>query len=511
VKPLSGLALPRGDWPLLAAGALLLPLAYPPFHLILPSFVCAVPVAWLIGQAGRDGRPVRRRVVQGFWYGFLSQGLVLYWIVVALWHFTPLSALGYAATIICFGLFNSGLFALTGWVTDRGRVPMWLVLPFLWTALEWGVGHLGDIRFPWLGLGTSLTGYPTLIQVADLFGARGITFLLVLANAVLAGAWLDRRRAGAAWRVAGVGAAVLLALGYGRWRERTITVRPLGTVALIQPNEGFDQKWSRPAQEVFDDLMRLSQAALPAGDPDLILWPEAAIPRYFPYPPWERRIGALARETRTSMLVGGLDIIRHGPGTYDYENWNAAFLFDSTGTRAPYPVYHKRYLVPITERVPFLPPEWFHLPFFGGFEAGGPGVVYQVGLGRFGVVVCYESAFEDLSRTYRAAGADFLVNITNDAWFGESSAPRQHLSHLTMRAIETRMGVARAANTGISAFVDPLGRVHQRTRLGERTVVLGRVTTSSARTLYVALGDWVGLLSLTGTGLLLALAWWRRR
>jgi apolipoprotein N-acyltransferase len=132
-------------------------------------------------------------------------------------------------------------------------------------------------------------------------------------------------------------------------------------------------------------------------------------------------------------------------------------------------------------------------------------------MGRFGVVICYESAFEDLSRRYRAMGADFLVNITNDSWFGESAAPRQHLAHLTMRAIETRLGVARAANTGISGFVDPLGRVHQATRLGERTVVLGQVLGSPARTLYVRLGDWVGLLSLAGTGLLLAWAWWRRR
>jgi apolipoprotein N-acyltransferase len=132
-------------------------------------------------------------------------------------------------------------------------------------------------------------------------------------------------------------------------------------------------------------------------------------------------------------------------------------------------------------------------------------------MGRFGVVICYESAFEDLARRYRALGADFLVNITNDAWFGNTSAPRQHLAHLTMRAIETRLGVARAANTGISGLVDPLGRVHQPTQLNQQAVVLGEVLGSPVRTLYVRWGDWVGALSLVGTAVLLGYAWWRRR
>jgi apolipoprotein N-acyltransferase len=492
------------------AAALLLLLAYPPFHLLLPSFVCLVPVVWLLRQAADDPRPLRRRLVQGFWYGFLSQGLVLYWMVFALWHFTPMSALGYAATIACFGLFYAALFAVTGWVTGAGRAPLWLALPFLWTALEWGVGHLPDVGFPWLGLGTSLTGYPALIQVADLWGARGITFLLVLANVALADAWLARRERSSVRQVVAVGAGVLAALGYGTWRIRTTPVHRLGTVALIQPNVSFEDKWARSEREIFEDLLRLSSAALDSADLDLIVWPEAAVTRYFPNPPWEREIGALARRNRTPILAGGLDVVWHSSRRDDYDHWNAAFLFDSSGRRDPYPVYHKRYLVPITERVPFLPPEWFDLPFFGGFDVGAFGGVYPVSIGRFGIVVCYESAFENLPRRYRGMGADFLVNATNDAWFGNTSAPRQHLSHLTMRAIETRMGVARAANTGISGFVDPMGRVSQPTRLNTRTFVIGEVTGTPVRTLYVRLGDWVGALSLAGTATLIGYALARR-
>src|SRR5205807_1323944 len=118
--------------------------------------------------------------------------------------------------------------------------------------------------------------------------------------------------------------------------------------------------------------------------------------------------------------------------------------------------------------------------------------------GRFGVIICYESIFEDLTRGYRRAGADFLVNITNDGWYGRTAGPYQHAAHLVMRAIETRMGVARAANTGITELVDPLGHVSDQTSLEVETAVAGRLRTSSVIPLYVKLGDWVGLLSVVG-------------
>jgi apolipoprotein N-acyltransferase len=511
VSLVRGIALPRGDWWLLLAGAALTVLAYPPFHLLAPSLLCVVPAIWLLDAAERDARPIRRSAVQGFWYGLLTQGAVLYWIVIALWHFTPLSALGYAATVLILATYTAVLFGVTGEVVRRTGLPVVVVFPVFWVALEWWVGHQGDVAFPWLGLGTSLTGYPTLVQIADVIGARGVTFLLVVANVLLAATWLDRKRPRAWWRLVAVGLGVLAALAYGTWRERTLAVRPVGMVALVQPNVDFDEKWERgAAAAIFNDLLVLSRDAVGRGAPAIVVWPEAAVPRYFPYPPWEREIGEFARRTRTPLLVGGLDSNVRGPGPDDYENWNAAFVFDSMGSREAYPVYHKRYLVPITERVPFVNPDWFRFPFFGGFERGGPGSVYDVGPGRFGVIICYESAFEDLSRRYRAQGADYIANITNDAWFGETAAPRQHLAHLVMRAIENRVGIARAANTGISGFVDPLGRVTDRTRLGVRTVVLGTVQTTDVRTLYTRLGDWVGLLSLMGTGTMLVAAFLRR-
>jgi apolipoprotein N-acyltransferase len=505
-----GLALPRRDWPLVVAGGLLLPLAYPPFHLFLPSFVCLVPAVWLLRDGAADERPLRRHLVQGFWFGLLSNALVLYWMIVALWHFTPLSALGYAATVAVLGLWSAVLFALAGWITRRTHLGLLVVFPILWTAVAWAIGHEGDVRFPWLGLGTSLTHYPMVVQIADVVGARGVTFLLALANAALALAWrerADRRRAG---RLAGgVMLGVLLATAYGAVRMRTLVLKPLGEVAVVQPDIGFDAKWTADPNLIMDGLLRLSDSAITQTHPDLAVWPEAAVPGFFiQHPDWEARIRAQAAQTATPLVVGGLDTTPRRSGPWDY--YNAAFVYDAGGHPVG-PPYHKHYLVPIVERVPFVNPHWFHaLQFFGAFGVGALGPVYQLPIGRFGILICYESIFEDLSRRYRRLGADFLVNITNDAWYGNTSAAYQHPAHLVMRAIENRVGIVRAGNDGISEFVDPLGREHERTRKGTRTFEAGELYTSGAHPIYVTLGDWVGLLAVVGALALIGAAWWRK-
>jgi apolipoprotein N-acyltransferase len=506
------LALPRDDWRLIVGGAVLLCAAYPPFHLFLPSFLCLVPAVWLIMAGAEDPRPVRRHLVQGFWFGLLGNGLVLYWITVALWRFSRLSALGYLVTIVVLGVSCAAAFAVTGWVVRRTRVGPVVVFPIVWTTVEWAIGHLPQVGFPWLGLGTSLTGYPTVVQLADIVGARGITYLLALANAALAMAWLrrsDRKRG--ALLAGGVVVGLVLAWGYGVARERGLAVRPVGRIAVLQPNVGWSEKWEPALQDsIVEGLLNLSARALYESRPGLVVWPEAAVPGYFHrHPQWRRRIAELSRATGTPQLVGGFHYVPGEGGSYEY--YNAAFLFDSLGRDAGQPVYHKQYLVPITERVPFLNPRWFKVRFFEGYGFGEPGPVYAVPAGRFGVLICYESAFEDVSRRYRREGADFLVNITNDAWFGGTSAVYQHAAHLVMRAIENRVGIARAANSGISEFVDPLGRRHRRTALDTRTFVAHELVTTDAVTLYTRWGDWVGTLVLVLTAGLVGFGWWRGR
>lgn len=491
---------------LVALGGLALLLSYPPFPLPFLSFFAITPAVLLLKQSEATADP-RGAFRWGWWYGLVTNALVLYWMVVALWHFTPLSALGYLATIVVLGLFTGTLF----WFVVRLRlavpaVPLWAVFPVAWTALEWLIGHLGDVSFPWLGLGTSLADAPILVQWADLAGARGVTLWVAWCNVMIVEtASGGSREQGAASRIrwrpaAAVLATVALALGYGAWRMKTLPVREVGTVALIQPNEGFREKWDPAhADSVVAKLLGFSSRAIALRRPELVVWPEAAVPDFlWRRPHWERAITALALASYTPILTGIVHAEPGWRGPVDPYH-NATILIDSTGDWRRGPVYAKHYLVPVTERVPFVPVRLFRaVPglarWSGGFWPGRELPVYATAIGRFGVLICYESAFEDLPRKYRARGADFLVNVTNDAWFGQTTAPYQHLSHLVLRAVETRMGVARAANSGISGFLDPLGRTYAATRLDTEAVVVDRLRTSDVRTLYVRLGDWVGML-----------------
>ena len=507
---------------LVALGAALLAASYPPFRLPVLSFLALAPAVVLLRRFESE-RDLRGAMRWGFWYGFVTQGAVLYWLVVALWHFTPLSALGYLATIALFGLWHALIF----WLVVRVRlrlpaVPVAIVFPVAWTAVEWAVGHQGDIRFPWLGLGSSLTDASVLVQWADLAGARGVTLWLAWANVMVVDALLGSREQGAGrrtvrWRpIAAVVVTIVAAWGYGVWRTRTLPVRDLGTVGLIQPNEGFREKWdSRHADSVVAKLVAMSRALEARGRVALMIWPEAAVPGYL-QPSWDSSIAGLARESRTPILTGGIYGEYHPDGSYDY--YNAAFYFDSSGSWRRYPVYEKHYLVPVVERVPFVPARLMQsVPgvgrWSGGFGRGRSLPLYSSPLGRVGVVICYESAFEELARGYRRTGAEFLANITNDAWYGRTAGPYQHAAHLVMRAIETRMGIARAANDGISEFVDPLGHSYAETGLEQEASVSGPLRTSDVIPLYVRLGDWVGalcVLATLGFAGVLAVQHWKR-
>lgn len=487
---------------LVLLGALALFLSYPPFPLPILSFFAIMPAVLLVRRAVSDADP-RSAFRWGWWYGIATNALVLYWMIVALWHFTPFSALGYLATIAIIGLLTGVMF----WFVVRIRlaapgVPLWVVFPVAWTALEWLIGHLGDASFPWLGLGTSLADAPVLVQWADLAGARGVTLWVAWCNVAIVEAATGVR--GARYAVRGyaiVLLTVLLAVGYGAWRMKTLPLRDVGRIGMIQPNEGFDEKGDPArADTVVGKLIGMSRHLLmDAPRPQLIIWPEAAIPPFlWSQPRWQAQIAELARESRMPIFTG---LVWAEPGWRSIQDpyYNAALLIDTTGDWRRSPVYAKHYLVPVTERVPFVPVSVFRaIPgirrWSGGFTPGRDLPVYQTAIGRFGVIICYESAFEDLPRKYRARGADFLVNITNDAWFGRTTAPRQHASHLVLRAIETRMGVARAANSGISEFVDPLGRAYDLTKLDTDTIVDGVLRTSDVVPLYVRLGDWVGTL-----------------
>ncbi len=508
---------PGAGW--LVASGLLLGLAHPPFHFLLPSFVALVPYALWIQRLpnGAEGRSAALR--GGFFLGLIYFSLVFYWLMVALIYFTKMAIVAFVAPV----LILSGFLALVTLGThrvNRGlRWPIWIALPVFWTAMEWLRAHLADVSFPWMGLGDTLTGFPWLIGAADIVGSRGLTVWLVAANGLIAGLWAAGRRRERlerplpleSRRVMALALALILFVptAYSLYRWKTLRLRSAAHVVLVQPNIPEDLKLDSSA--AVDSTVRATNAllssALSAGASpvDLVVLPETALPVFIdPIPsiPYAGRgdleawAGQWAERFDAPILFGGIGADDIGAG--DYDHFNSAFFLNSKGRRLAR--YDKKYLVPIVERVPFVDPSLFRgVPFFGGFAVGRDSPVLQLGGERFGVLICYESIFTQLSRHYRRNGADFLVNITNDAWFGRaepwwnrSSALTQHPAHLVMRAIENRVGVARSANTGISEFVDPLGRVEARTDLFTHAVLTGDVKTSAVITVYTRFGDVLG-------------------
>ena len=526
-----------GDRLVPAVSAVLLVSAFPPLHLLIPSFVALVPLAVWIVDRGSDRSAPAEAFRGGVWFGLLYFGLLLHWVAVALVGFTWWAIPAYLLMVSVLAL-GGGSFA---WafhrMVRRGGIPLWMALALAWTALEWLRSHVpGGLAFPWLGLGTSLTAYPELVGSAELVGARGITLWLAVLNGLVAEAVVAARGEGGtrramAW-VAAFSAVLAVPAGWGYWRAATLPVRAIGRVVVVQtnvaepvrldPRRRIDSTLAAlarlaPEQEAPTPAVeRLGPPTLEESPPELVIWPEAAI-----LGPVEvdgelrRRVLAVADQWAAPVLFGAIG--QGSEGGRESVPFNSVFLAEDgalTGFR-----YDKHRLVPLVERVPFVPLAWVEgEQAFGQYGRGrgwplGP----MRGGARFGTLVCYESAYPGHSRRFRREGADVLVNLTNDAWFGRepwysrTAALWQHPAHLVMRAIENRVGVARAANTGISLFVDPRGRVYERTRLFQPGVRGATVYTSDVTSLYTRTGDVVGPAALVLTLALLAGAGRQRR
>lgn len=491
----------RGERVLPALSALLLAASYPPLHPLVLPFVGLVPLALFIQGLPGD-REGRRAAVRGsLLFGTLYFGVVFYWILIALVWFTKLAILAYIASIILL----AGAAALFGWMLHGAvhevRAPIWVALPVMWTATEWFRAHWpGPLAFPWLGLGTSLTGFPELVGSAELVGARGITFWLALANGLIAMLVLRWRSRTPALALAVITGVVLVAPpAWGVWRAHTLEMRDVGQVAVVQPNIPEHIKIDADAarDSTFASLDRLMPRIEP-GSVKAVVMPEvtiSAFPRSTSWAGVTARVQGYAREVGAPVLFGSLGFADDGEG--GYVPFNSAFVMEPQGL-TDYQ-YDKRFLVPVVERAPLVPASWLRkLRYFGQFGVGQGWPIADIEGTGFGPLVCYESTYPEGARQLRLAGADVLVNITNDAWYGRepwyarTTALWQHPAHMVMRAIENRVGVARAANTGISLFVDPVGHVYGATRLFEADVRIGTVRTSDMLTFYTRFGDLVG-------------------
>ncbi|OGK88543.1 MAG: apolipoprotein N-acyltransferase [Candidatus Rokubacteria bacterium GWC2_70_16] len=454
-------------------------------------------------------RPPRAALGDGWLQGTVFFVVLLRWLDHTFRHYSaipwPLTWLPILALAAYCGLYAGLVCAAVARLRARvGAGWAAAMAPALWVGGEWIRGRLMD-GFPWGLAGYSQHAVLPVIQIAELTGVYGVSFLLLAVNAALAAA------VGLGWRRALPGALVTLALvggalGFGWSALRAdgpgaTRAGPSVRVGLIQPSIEQTMKWDpvRHAEimSVYERLTREAARPEAAGGasapPAIVLWPETAATIFLRGDPaLLGRLAALSAELGSALLVGSIDRLDGPRGKL----LNSAFFLDGRGIGAKYDKIH---LVPFGEYVPLsgligFVRSWAE--FISDFGAGQERTLFPLPGAPFGVVICYEVIFPELFRGFVAEGATFMVNITNDAWFGETSGPWQHLGMLPLRAVENRVAIARAANTGVSAFVAPSGRVTRRLPLLERGVLADRVPLRQTATVYTRFGDWFALACL---------------
>jgi apolipoprotein N-acyltransferase len=398
------------------------------------------------------------------------------------------------------------LFGL-GYAVGRRVAPPVVVTPVMWIAAEY-LRSQGELGFPWASLAYSLYAQPSLIQGASFAGMWGVGLWIALVNAcALSGLMCRGLRGRAVW---GAAALALVACGYIQGSLSMKNAEPAAEVraALIQPNVATQIKWD-PAykDEIMNKILDMTRDV--EGPLDLVVWPETAVPSVLLLDaPYLDAVKSLAAEIGVPIVTGFPHFERsEGGGRHAY---NSASLINPDGGVAQR--YDKLHLVPFSERFPFQNV----VPFLSAidfgqsdFTAGESHVVYDIPDGKFGVLICFESLFPEISREFVRCGADFLLNITNDAWFGKSQAPLQHASMAVFRAVEHRIGIGRAANTGITMFIDRYGRMLQSTELFVERTVTGSIERRSGTTFYTRHGDYAGWGALLAAAALLLPAGFR--
>ena len=488
-----------------AVSGLLLAAIFPPLGQGWLGFVALIPLL-LTAE--------RRPFASGFTCGLCFFAPLLYWLNIVMTSYGGLAPFFSIVAWLLLGAYLALFFAVALWLTfllkrHLGLLPL-LSLPFVWVALEYLRGILLT-GFPWGLLGYAAIDMTQLRQVADLFGVYGLSWLFVFCNAALALLFQNRLARSA---IFGVLTSILLLSGAFYYGHHTLHQRgaelPRLTVGLIQGNVEQQHKWDRNfRQQTLDRYRSLSRTAAAAGA-ELLIWPEAATPFYMQDDTADsRQVVQIPLETGRALLFGGPAYQEHPDQSYSY--YNSAFFLGADGR--PRGRSDKIHLVPFGEYVPFAKVLFFIDKLVTGVGDFTPGSVKPLAMNGhdLGVLICYEAIFPALARDYVRNGSDLLVNMTNDAWFGRSSAPRQLLDMTRMRAIENRIWVARAANTGISALIDPDGQVHNETPLFETASVVGSVELGSRYSLYRQTGDILPMISLLLAAGSLLLLWRIRR
>ncbi len=468
---------------------LLLTAGFPFFNLFGASWLALIPLLVRI----RDISP-RNAFLAGFLAGFVHNLTTLYWITYVVTHYGNLP-LPVSAAVLCLlcaylALYPALFFAAAHrWHPSPG---LWIWgLPCLWIALEWVRAH-ALTGFPWANVGYTQTSVDPLLQTADIAGVYGAGWLVVHGNTVLAG--LLKRNVGRRSLAAAL-LSFALFFGYGWWRGQSFkegreNPQTALRVALIQGNIDQSAKWDPSFQhETLEIYRKLSEAAVQESSPDLLIWPETAAPFFYGLEETPTRmLHDIAASLNVPMVLGIPWVIPDGSTA---RLQNRAVLFHPTeGIVA---AYAKRHLVPFGEYVPLK-----RLLFFveklvaaaGDFVPGTKPAVFPFRDASIGVLICYEAIFPELARDEVRHGARFLVNLTNDAWFGRTAAPFQHMEIARWRSVECRVPLLRCANTGISAVFDPSGRTLTSLPLDVAgTAGAAIVPGQDSPTFYVRYGD----------------------
>jgi len=497
----------RSAWGLAIVSAALQVVIFPLPNLYVLSWVAVAPLLVAILRARRPGplqlegsiKLVPASPLQGFVLGYLC-GILwyagnCYWVYNTMKQYGGIGTLGAVGLLLLFCLYLAlyhGAFGLmTALVARRSVRAALLAAPFIWVALELARTRISG--FPWDLLGISQVDNIPLARLSRGTGVYGISLEIMIVNTAFAAAWLIRRNRRTSLLFAAFAAAFVLQIA--RWMP--VSAFPTDRSAvLVQENVPVldNADWTRQYfEQTLADLTNISRSQSNAPAPGLIVWPESPAPFYSGDPEFRRGITQLATESHAWVVAGNVGAESNGsPSQGATTIFNSASLVSPSGEWIAR--YDKIHLVPFGEYVPFKEV----LGFAGGltkevgdFTAGTTRLPLQAGDEKLGIFICYESIFPDEIRRFAQSGAQVLVNISNDGWYGDSGAYAQHLKQARMRAIENDRWLLRDTNTGVTAAIDPYGRITRTIPRKVRTSLIANYGLVNDTTFYTRHGDWL--------------------
>ena len=500
-------------------------LASPPVEFEILGFFVLTPLFISI----KESKTLKQAFRVGMAGGLLTTIGLYYWLIYTM---TTFGGLSYPLSVALFFLLGAylslywGLFTLTVKYLTVSGLSMLITAPAIWVALEYLRTYLFS-GFPWALLGYTQYKNTYFIQVADITGVYGVSFILVLTSAIIfKGSRTFFSKGKIPFREALFLSVIIVAtFFYGFIRSDTDTKNIDQTkVAVIQGNINQQVKWDRDYLEktlsIYDSLS--SEAVKENSDINLIVWPETAAPFYFQQRSTQRlRVENISKSLNKPILFGSPAFKKENN---KYQLFNSAYLISPQENGKKVDVigrYDKIHLVPFGEYVPLKKLLFFVSKITEGIGDFTPGQDFKAlqlsnksnpsSPFALGSLICYEVIFPNLVRQFVNEGANLLVNITNDGWYGKTSAPYQHLSAAVFRAVENKVYLLRAANTGISAIISPTGEIENSLGIFKRGFVAGKVDLNEEKTFYSKNGDLFSIVTSLAVIIMIIYVYMRKR